>query len=268
MEDRSTGEQVSIDVYNNDISVGLDDAIEADFAMANCRILRNRITNCFMGLSSQPGLGGPTYFIRNVMYNITNSPFKIARRSVGDVFLHNTCVKVGDGLAAPHRDWSRALFRNNLCVGGSGGGMFGRYSSGPGLAVALGGPDHSCDLDYDGAGTHGTPFKGRIGSVTFSSLDEWREGTSYKHGVQVDMSVFDNVPFPDPAIPERPVPDLRIRAGSAAVDVGEALANINDGYRGSAPDLGAYEVGQELPLYGPRPAGVDEETAWQKTRRR
>lgn len=262
MEDRGAGEQVSIDVYNNDLQLGLDDAIEADFAMGNCRILRNRITNCFMGLSSQPGLGGPTYFIRNVMYNITNSAFKISRRSVGDVFLHNTCVKVGDGLAAPHRDWSHTLFRNNLCIGGTGGGMFGRYPSGPGLAVALAGPDENCDLDYDGAGTYGTPFRGRIRNITFDSLAEWRERTSYKHGVEVNMSVFDGVAFPDPAIPERPVPDLRIRAGSAAVDAGQPLPNINDGHRGSAPDLGAYEQGQELPVYGPRPDGVDEETAW------
>ena len=82
------------------------------------------------------------------------------------------------------------------------------------------------------------------------------------------MSVFDNVAFPDPAIPERPVPDLRIRAGSAAMDGGEALPNINDGYRGKAPDLGAYEAGQKLRVYGPRPAGVDEETAWKKNRER
>jgi hypothetical protein len=82
------------------------------------------------------------------------------------------------------------------------------------------------------------------------------------------MSVFDNVPFPKPAIPERPVPDLRIRAGSVAVDAGERLPDINDGYRGRAPDLGAYEQGQELPLYGPRPAGVDEETAWKKNNKK
>ena len=37
--------------------------------------MRNRITNVFMGLSSQPGLGGPTYFIRNAMYNVVCAPF-------------------------------------------------------------------------------------------------------------------------------------------------------------------------------------------------
>ena len=38
------------------------------------------------------------------------------------------------------------------------------------------------------------------------------------------------------------------------------LPNVTDGYAGTAPDLGAYEVGQELPTYGPRPPGVDEAT--------
>jgi hypothetical protein len=222
-----------------------------------------------MGLSSQPGLGGPTYFIRNVMYNITNSPFKLARFSSGDVILHNTCVKVGDGLVAPHRGWSHALMRNNLCIGGRGGGMFGRYHSGPGRAVYLPGPEANCDLDYDGVGSHGIPFEGIIRDVRFSTLAEMRSRTQEQHAVQVDMDVFkDKVPFPDPAIPEWPVPDLRIRDGSAAVDTGAPLANINEGYKGKAPDIGAYEEGSELPIYGPRPPGVDEDSVWRKAQKK
>jgi hypothetical protein len=31
------------------------------------------------------------------------------------------------------------------------------------------------------------------------------------------------------------------------------IPNVNDGFAGSAPDLGALEVGQPLPIYGPRP---------------
>jgi hypothetical protein len=30
------------------------------------------------------------------------------------------------------------------------------------------------------------------------------------------------------------------------------LPNVNDGFTGKAPDLGAYEVGQTVPHYGPR----------------
>ena len=58
MEDLWVYDQICIDIYNNDISEGPDDGIEADFCMNNCRIMNNRITNCGMGLSSQPGLGG------------------------------------------------------------------------------------------------------------------------------------------------------------------------------------------------------------------
>ena len=48
------------------------------------------------------------------------------------------------------------------------------------------------------------------------------------------------------------VNDLRLAAGSKALDVGVVLPNVTDGYRGSAPDLGAYERGEELPHYGIR----------------
>ena len=40
--------------------------------------------------------------------------------------------------------------------------------------------------------------------------------------------------------------------GSVAVDAGVRLPNVNDGFTGKAPDLGAYEVGQPIPHYGPR----------------
>jgi len=47
--------------------------------------------------------------------------------------------------------------------------------------------------------------------------------------------------------------DFRLKPGSAAVDKGEAIPNVTDGFAGQAPDLGALEVGQPLPIYGPRP---------------
>lgn len=47
--------------------------------------------------------------------------------------------------------------------------------------------------------------------------------------------------------------DLRLKPGSAAIDAGVPLPGFNDGFSGKAPDLGAYELGAELPHYGPRP---------------
>ncbi len=57
MEDSGASNQVSVDILNNDIEIGADDGIEADFTMGNSRVMRNRITNSFVGLSSQPWPG-------------------------------------------------------------------------------------------------------------------------------------------------------------------------------------------------------------------
>ena len=47
--------------------------------------------------------------------------------------------------------------------------------------------------------------------------------------------------------------DFRLRPESEAVDTGLILPNVNDDFRGNAPDLGALEAGQPMPIYGPRP---------------
>ncbi|MEA2064487.1 MAG: right-handed parallel beta-helix repeat-containing protein, partial [Gemmatimonadota bacterium] len=272
MEDLWVYDQICIDIYNNDIYVGPDDGIESDFCMHNCRILRNRITNCGMGLSSQPGLGGPIYFIRNVMYNIAGAPFKLERHSVGNIFLHNTCVKSGDGFLAPHwqGEYFRTVFKNNLTVGGPIWDRPHRRSKRKeSQVVRLPGYNETCEFDYNGVGTYKTSFMGLIGNNNyFTDLDGLHRFTRGKHSVRVDMSVFkEAVEFPYPPVPEWAPADLRLKAGSAAVDAAVYIPNVNDGYNGKAPDLGAYELGREVPHYGPRPVGVDEGTAWQEKNR-
>ncbi|MEA1996789.1 MAG: right-handed parallel beta-helix repeat-containing protein, partial [Gemmatimonadota bacterium] len=264
MEGLHVHRQVCIDIYNNDVYVGADDGIEADFCQGNCRVMRNRMTNCFMGLSSQPGLGGPTYFIRNVMYNIIYSPFKLSRSSKGDVVLNNTVVKVGAGLRIVH-DPSLVFFRNNLTIGGVGAGEYGRYDSGQPMAFDFRRWNQTCDMDYDGVGVHGAPFSANVRGKVYYSFDQFRKQAGEKHAVLVDMSVFQaKVEFPNPPLPEREPADLRLRPGSAAVDAGVEIPNITDGYSGGAPDLGAYELGEDVPHYGPRPRGVDEKTIREK----
>ena len=49
-----------------------------------------------------------------------------------------------------------------------------------------------------------------------------------------------------------PAPD------ATAIDEGVVLPNIDDGFTGAAPDLGAIEAGCDAPIYGPRPMGMDE----------
>ena len=246
MEDQHVFEQSCIDIYNNDIYSGVDDAIESDFCFSNCRIFRNRITNCFVGLSSQPGLGGPNYFYRNVMYNLTHGAFKLKRYSQGDVVMHNTVLKVGAGFGG-NDSMDYAWFRNNLAIGGPDGGVkWGDYGAGNPYAAEIIKPKSHCSFDYDAVGTYKVPYIAIIGDKTFSEVE--------KNGVEritLDET-FSNVEFPDPPVPERAVPDLRLKGSAKVIDVGLRIPNVNDNFNGKAPDIGAYEYGQDLPHYGPR----------------
>ena len=92
----------------------------------------------------------------------------------------------------------------------------------------------------------------------FKTLDQYREATGQeKHSVLVDYDIFQKVTKPDMTDPQRVYNpegfNFQLKPGSAAVDAGVVLPNINDGYTGKAPDLGAYEIGKPIPHYGPRP---------------
>jgi hypothetical protein len=90
----------------------------------------------------------------------------------------------------------------------------------------------------------------------FKTLAEFAEATGQdKHSVLVDYDAFQKVtpPGPNPQTLYDPANfDFRLRPGSAAVDKGQRLPGVNDGFTGSAPDLGALEIGQPAPRYGPQ----------------
>ena len=46
--------------------------------------------------------------------------------------------------------------------------------------------------------------------------------------------------------------DFRLKPNSKAVDAGLRIPTVNDSFNGSAPDLGALEVGVGEVKYGPR----------------
>jgi hypothetical protein len=246
-------DQFSIDILSNDLSVAADDAIEADYCAHNCRVMYNRITNAFIGISSQPSLGGPTYMIRNTLYNIAFGAFKLNNGSYGNVLLHNTVVKGGDALGVYAGAAVGSLYsRNNLFIGGAATN-YGGYSTGAGVISLTDLDLATADMNYDALGSITGNFTGKFGSTAFNGLAQLRSNTTEKNAVQVDMSVFASaVAFPQAAINTFAAPDLRLKSGAAAENMGEVIPNVNDGFVGSAPDGGAYEVGSALRLVGPR----------------
>ena len=214
LEDNAVNQQ-SIDIYGNDISQCGDDGIEADFSFGNVRVHHNRVTDCFIAISTQPSLGGPTYLYRNVVYNAVYQAFKMQRSSVGDVLYHNTVVKPGDAFNVITSDpISRAISRNNIFIGGPAG-TFNDFRNGQGRVVFLPSADATNDFDYDGFGSIGTGnFIGTIGSTNFNGLVQLQLLTTEWNAVQLDLSVFaGQVTIPANPVAVNSPPNLRTCGG-------------------------------------------------------
>ncbi len=250
---------VSTDIYNNLITNVHDDCIEADGAMHNIRILRNVCINAAgNALSTQTLYGGPAYFIRNIVYNAPNIPKHSASPS-GEIYYHNTFV--AESAAAQSSNYH---FRNNLFLGWHPGkaifsvNTFTSYTSSdfngfrpnPGAADSFiwTAPADGILVDYAGPGE----------TCKFATLDDYSKATGQdRHSVLIDYEVFVDVAQQDPNDGTRIYRfedlDFRLRPKSKAVDAGMILPNVNDNFTGKAPDLGALEAGQPMPIYGPRP---------------
>jgi hypothetical protein len=252
---------VSVDFVGNDIRNVDDNCIEADGAMHNIRVLRNRCFNqAHRSLSAQPLFGGPAYFIGNIVYHAPEGgSLKFQANPSGILVYHNTFI----GEAHDMGPVSNLHFRNNLILGQGAFpeiftvDTFTNYSSSdyngfrpnPGIKDAFGWNSPPRGVVAD--------FASNREARRFASLKEYSAATGQeRHSVLVDYGDFVRVSAPDPGDPRRFYRpdefDFTLRAGSRAVDAGVVLPNINDGFTGEAPDIGALERGRPAPGYGPR----------------
>lgn len=97
------------------------------------------------------------------------------------------------------------------------------------------------------------------GLTSFASFAALQAGGLETHGMLLAPPIFANglVPPPSYTAPLAPA-DVTLAVSSNTVDAGRLLRNVNDGALGAGPDLGALERGCPLPIFGIRPAGVDE----------
>ncbi|WP_157972148.1 polysaccharide lyase domain-containing protein [Pleomorphovibrio marinus] len=254
---------VSIDIYNNDMHLMVDDFIEADGGVHNIRVMRNRgVNSAQCALSAQPVFGGPAYFIRNLVYHIPNGfALKFMAKPAGLIVYHNTIIAENRNT----QTYSNSHFRNNLFLG----------TDAPGRPIhAFAHATSYSTSDYNGyrpnkqSETHFlwiSPGKGQqmdysltgADARSFSSLEELRETSGLEqNGIMVDYDVFNDLKGPDPENPHGVYHavdlDFTLNPNGKAIDSGERIPNVNDDFKGSAPDLGALEHGDDLPIYGPR----------------
>ena len=265
---------VAIDIYNNYITNAHDNSIEMDGSMHNIRLMRNVLINSASHpMSTQPSVGGPIYWIRNIVYHAPGGSTRSSAGSPGVIFYHNTITSETSIGTGANRHW-----RNNLILGqGTAPAIFSVTTSTPYSSSDYNGfrPNPGATYSFQwnvqrdeqpaargqgAAGRGGAGEQSPLQPYQFTTLEQYANASGQdRHSVLVDYDVFANVPKldRDPKTVQRLYTfrnlDFRLRPGSAAIDRGIAIPNINDGYAGKAPDLGALEAGQPLPVFGPRP---------------
>jgi hypothetical protein len=264
LSDPQYGQQSrSIDFYNNDIFNCSDQFIEADGGYANIRILRNRCFNCpSQPISTQPVHAGPVYWVRNVVWNACGGKMTMKKNDGAQVylFLNNTSsthMKMPPNAGKPPEKCTW-IIANNLSIGPGGDQLpVVDYCAPPTREV------HQVDFNAYNRASANAP--GLIGKTTYQSLSELVDATGYeKHSLFVDgYNVFTRAPEPPHTKRNTPLVfpeghDFTPAPGSEIIDAGVVLPGITDGFNGKAPDIGAYEAGQPLPVYGPRNSSFQE----------
>jgi hypothetical protein len=258
---------VAIDFYNNYITNSHDNPIEADGGMHNIRIMRNMLINHpSHAFCNQPALGGPVYWIRNIAYNLPGGSTRLTSGSAGVLFYNNTILSETSG-NPQNNHW-----RNNLVLGQNSSPLifsvttntnytssdYNGFRPNPGVAMSFlwDSPPANVAMDPLGPGT-----RPQLQNRQFATLQEYSQATGQdRNSILVDYDVFVKVPRLDASdisslqkLYKAEDLDFRLKPGAAAVDRGTVLPTVTDGFAGRAPDLGALEVGQAPPHYGPRP---------------
>jgi len=250
----------AIDVYGNEVLYTYDDGIELDTSEGNVRLFRNRFTNTFDTISLQPILGGPAYVLRNIVVNVVGEQMKFhalgttpLQETNGTLAYHNTFVSPDRDLYmnTPHATHHFRI-ENNLFVG---------PAQLPGNAFEWGGPIDDGLFDYNGYFSGGQFVFNFLGTGyrNFPSFSAVQNAGLETHGRLLNQPIFaSGLAAPASYTSFLAPQDVTLAPASNAVDRGLILPNVNDGYTGAAPDLGAVESGCPAPIYGPRPAGIDE----------
>ncbi|MBF0226253.1 MAG: right-handed parallel beta-helix repeat-containing protein [Desulfobacterales bacterium] len=221
------------DVYENKIYNLGDDGMEADGICKNVRIWGNVIYDVLVGISIAPGVTGPTYAIRNLIYktgqgnnNYGGTPFKFnvsEEPPSGHIYIfHNTADAYYPGnngidIKEPG-EWKMIYARNNIWSGTS-------------YALTNYNTSQPVDLNYNNLYSTDSSKFVRWNNVNIIDLTTFRNQTGQ------EINGYNLPPeFTDPNSG-----DYTLAPISQLIDKGIFIPGINDGYSGRAPDLGAFE---------------------------
>lgn len=203
------------DINGNIMFFSNDDGIELDGGQMNVRMFNNWIESSYCGISTAPTVYGPSYIYRNLIVlegderGETNFALKIGGNKQEDpgynFFFHNTIYSQGKGLRGSNWGKGPTPVKTRNNLFALGEILYPQKALG--------------DFDYD---------MYRPGSMD-PALPQWQQ-----NGI-IGIETFQN----------RSAGDYRLSDGSPAIDAGEALPMVNDGYAGNGPDIGAIPFGAD-----------------------
>ena len=287
---------VSIDYLNNYMTNMHDNSFEIDGSMHNIRVMRNiMINSASHPFCNQPSIGGPVYWVRNIAYNAPFGSVRMSSGAPGVWFINNTIFSEFNAPTSANLHMFNNLILGENAITGNDFKEenhppifqvntytsydeidYNGYRPNPGAVAAFvwNAPAPGMMQDYreltgsiDGTGPATDPIPNTLAKHQYTTLADYSAGThNDQHSVLVDYADFMNVKQLDARdiktvqkLYDAKDMDFRLKPGSAPVDKGKVIPNVTDGYTGSAPDLGALEVGIPVPHYGPRPETPETE---------
>ena len=258
---------VAIDFYNNYITNSHDNPIEADGSMHNIRIMRNMLINhASHAFCNQPTLGGPVYWIRNIAYNLPGGSMRLTNGAAGAIFYNNTILSETAVQGASNIHW-----RNNLMLGQNSApaifsvNTFTNYTSSdyngfrlnPGAKASFqwSSPPSGTIADFTGPG-----HNARARDRAFASLADYSKATGQDATASPWTTTSSSTCGGSMRRTRRACRSCtrqRTSTSASSPDPPPSIAASRcrrspTASAGSAPDLGALEVGKPVPHYGPR----------------
>ncbi|TDR43301.1 parallel beta-helix repeat protein [Tahibacter aquaticus] len=224
------------DVYRNRFRHHNDDALEPEGYCTNVRLFENSIRDSHMAFAVAPAAPGPTWIVRNVGYDIGNT-----RTSLSDGYI-SSALKINSGFSEPVGPV--LLYHNSFVT--TVANTESMYLLNPGNSTFIRSRNNIyaatrdvlnkvnpvvLDWNYDVLHTTAANRLVRWLGTSYTMLAAWQAATQQELDGVVGA----------PNLVAAAAGDYRLGPGSAAIDRGVALAGINDGYVGAAPDAGALE---------------------------
>lgn len=242
------------DIYANLIKNVYDDAVEAEGGNCNVRIWGNFSDDTFTGIATAATSVGPIYIFRNISNVSVRSPYGASASAI-DNEDRGPFNKCGSQDAA-YRGGTTFLFHNTILqpvqsgyayprgMGGgpvdNGGGVTKIYSRNNIWQTYR--TNHPCIGEWQTPSGNGNSYDYDLYNNSLQLVSASEAGS---HMINGSPTYAATVPLTGPS-----AAGYFLASGSKGVDAGQVLANFNDGYTGSAPDIGAYESGQAVNQYG------------------